>query len=57
MRDIGFLELYKEGYISKSPNSLSRVIGDHLGSILGVIQGDTRSVDYGACRDDWRCMV
>ena len=34
--------------MSYSLNSKGRYIGDYKGTILGVIQGDTRGLDYSS---------
>ena len=39
-------------HVSYSLNSLKGVyIGDYIGTTIGVIKGDTRSLDYSSCRD------
>ena len=38
-----------KGYLSHSLNSLKgEYIGDYIGTTIGVIKGDTRSLDYGS---------
>ena len=38
-------------HVSYSPNSLKGgYIGEIYGTIIGVIKGDTRSLDYGSCQ-------
>ena len=41
--------------MSYSLNSSKRVIGDYIGTTIGVIEGDTRSLDSGSyrCIREW----